>query len=120
MKLHDPRAVIAADVDGETIRDLVVTQLGGDPVVLRNEGGNKNHALRIEFKGLADNKTGIGTKVEVFSNGLWQKFEVAGGAGYQSQGPPEILAGLGRATNADIVRMLWPTGVLQDEIDCLP
>ena len=95
----------------------MVTQLGGDPVVLHNEGGNKNHALRIDFKGLADNKTGFGTKVEVFSNGLWQKFEVAGGAGYLSQGPPEILAGLGKNTNADIVRMLWPTGVLQDEID---
>jgi ASPIC and UnbV len=95
----------------------VVTQLGLDPVVLHNQGGNTNHALRIDFKGLADNKTGLGTKVEVFSNGLWQKFEVVGGAGYLSQGPPEILAGLGKNTNADIVRMLWPTGVLQDEID---
>jgi|HubBroStandDraft_6_1064221.scaffolds.fasta_scaffold03158_4 tetratricopeptide (TPR) repeat protein len=117
LKLHDPRALIAADLDNDLAADLVVTQLGGDPVVLHNQGGNKNHALRIDLKGLADNKTGLGTKVEVFSNGLWQKFEVAGGAGYLSQGPPEILAGLGKNTNADIVRMLWPTGVLQDEID---
>jgi tetratricopeptide (TPR) repeat protein len=117
LKLHDPRALIAADLDNDLAADLVVTQLGDDPVVLHNQGGNKNHALRIDFKGLADNKTGLGTKVEVFSNGLWQKFEVAGGAGYLSQGPPEILAGLGKNTNADIVRMLWPTGVLQDEID---
>ncbi len=117
LKLHDPRALIAADLDNDLAADLVVTQLGGDPVVLHNQGGNKNHALRIDFKGLADNKTGLGTKVEIFSNGLWQKFEVAGGAGYLSQGPPEILAGLGKNTNADIVRMLWPTGVLQDEID---
>lgn len=117
LKLHDPRSIIAADLDNDLAADLVVTQLGGDPVVLRNEGGNKNHALRIDFKGLADNKTGLGTKVEVFSNGLWQKFEVAGGSGYLSQGPPQILAGLGKNTNADIVRMLWPTGVLQDEID---
>ena len=117
LKLHDPRSVIAADLDNDLAADLVVTQLGGDPVVLHNEGGNKNHALRIDFKGLADNKTGLGTKVEIFSNGLWQKFEVAGGAGYLSQGPPEILAGLGQNTSADIVRMLWPTGVLQDEID---
>src|SRR5271165_5070885 len=117
LKLSEPRAVIAADLDNDLAADLVVTQLGGDPVVLHNQGGNKNHALRIDFKGLADNKTGLGTKVEVFSNGLWQKFEIAGGAGYFSQGPPEILAGLGKNTNADIVRMLWPTGVLQDEID---
>ena len=117
LKLHNPRALIAADLDNDLAADLVVTQLGGDPVVLHNDGGNKNHALRIALKGLADNKTGLGTKVEVFSNGLWQKFEVAGGAGYLSQGPPEILAGLGKNTNADIVRMLWPTGVLQDEID---
>ena len=117
VKLHDARALIAGDFDGDLAADLLVTQLSDDPVLLHNQGGNMNHALRIDFKGLADNKTGLGTKVEVFSNGLWQKFEVAGGAGYLSQGPPEILAGLGQNTNADIVRMLWPTGVLQDEID---
>jgi tetratricopeptide (TPR) repeat protein len=117
LKLHDPRALIAGDFDGDLAADLLVTQLGGDPVLLHNDGGNKNHALKIDFKGLADNKTGLGTKVEVFSNGAWQKFEVTGGAGYLSQGLPEILAGLGKNTNADIVRMLWPTGVLQDEID---
>jgi tetratricopeptide (TPR) repeat protein len=117
VKLNQPRALIAADLDNDLAADLVVTQLGSDPVILHNQGGNKNHALRIDLKGLADNKTGLGTKVEVFSNGSWQKFEVAGGAGYLSQGPPQILAGLGKNTNADIVRMLWPTGVLQDEID---
>ena len=117
LRLHDPRALVAADLDNDLAADLVVTQMGADPVVLHNQGGNRNHALRIDLKGLADNKTGLGTKVEVFANGTWQRFEVAGGAGYLSQGPPEILAGLGKNTNADIVRMLWPTGVLQDEID---
>ena len=117
VKIASPRAVVAADLDNDLAADLLITQLGGDPVVLHNDGGNKNHALRIDLKGLADNKTGLGTKIEVFANGTWQKFEVAGGAGYLSQGPPEVLAGLGKNTNADIVRMLWPTGVLQDEID---
>src|SRR6185437_14501123 len=53
----------------------------------------------------------------VFSNGSSQKFEVAGGSGYLSQGSTEILAGLGQADRADVVRMLWPTGVPQDELD---
>jgi hypothetical protein len=48
---------------------------------------------------------------------MWQKFEVAGAGGYLSQGSTEIVAGLGQATKADVVRLLWPTGVPQDEID---
>jgi lipoprotein NlpI len=116
LKLSDPRALIAADIDNDLAADLVVSQLGGEPVILHNQGGNKNHAVRIDLKGLADNKTGLGTKVEVFADGLWQKWEVPGAAGYLSQGAPEILAGLGKAEQVDIVRMLWPTGVLQDEV----
>jgi tetratricopeptide (TPR) repeat protein len=115
--LQHGRSAIAADVDGDGAADLIVTQEDGAPLVLRNVGGNKNHSLRIALTGLADNKTAIGTKVEVFANGQWQKFEVAGGSGYLSQGSPEILAGLGQTQTVDVVRLLWPTGVPQDEIN---
>jgi tetratricopeptide (TPR) repeat protein len=117
IELHEPRSVIAADVDGDGAADLIVTQWGGPPMVLKNVGGNKNHSLRIALAGLADNKTAIGTKVEVFAGGQWQKFEVAGGGGYLSQGATEITAGLGQTEHVDVVRLLWPTGVPQDEID---
>jgi tetratricopeptide (TPR) repeat protein len=117
VELDHARSVIAADVDGDGATDLIVTQLYSPPVVLRNVGGNKNHSLRIALAGLADNKTAIGTKVEVFAGGQWQKFEVAGGGGYLSQGATEITAGLGQTEKVDVVRLLWPTGVPQDEID---
>jgi len=115
--LDAARSVIAADVDGDGATDLIVTQWYGPPVVLRNMGGSRNHSLRIALAGLADNKTAIGTKVEVFAGGQWQKFEVAGGSGYLSQGSTEIVAGLGQTERVDVVRLLWPTGVPQDEID---
>lgn len=117
LKLHNARSVIAADIDGDGAADLIVTELNNAPVVLHNVGGNRNHSLRLTLAGLADNKTAIGTKVEVFSNGHSQKFEIAGDSGYLSQGSNEILAGLGQAVQADVVRMLWPTGVPQDELD---
>jgi len=85
-------------------------------VLLRNEGGNQNHWLRLSLKGLADNKSAIGTKVEVFAGGNRQKFEIYGSNGYLGQNSTDIVVGLGGSKEADIVRMLWPTGVLQDEI----
>jgi tetratricopeptide (TPR) repeat protein len=112
-----PRNLIPADLENKGAADLIVTQLNGPPVLLRNDGGNKNHSVRIELAGLADNKTALGAKVEIFSNGHWQKWEIAGASGYQTQGPPQILVGLGDSPGIDLLRILWPTGVLQDEID---
>ena len=48
---------------------------------------------------------------------VWQKFETVSGVGLRGQGSPEILAGIGKATQADVVRLLWPTGVVQDEVE---
>ena len=117
VRLAAPRGLIAADVDGDGAPDLIVTQENAPPMLLRNEGANKNHFVRIDLTGFADNKTALGVKVEVFANGLWQKWELAGASGYQTQAPPQILVGLGQAPGIDLLRILWPTGVLQDEID---
>ena len=114
--LKDPRAIVAVDYDGDGDTDLLITQNGGPPLLLRNDGGNANHALRIALKGLNDNRSAIGTKVEVFAGTVSQKWEVSGG-GYLGQGSVDILAGLGKLQQADVVRMLWPTGVVQDEIE---
>jgi tetratricopeptide (TPR) repeat protein len=117
VKLIAPRGLIAGDFTGSGATDLIVTQVNAPPVLLRNVGGNKNHSVRLDLTGFADNKTALGAKVEVFANGHWQKWELAGASGYQTQGPPQILVGLGDADHIDLLRILWPTGVLQDEID---
>ena len=115
--LKEPRAVITGDFDGDGATDLLITQNRGPAVLLRNEGGNQNHWLRLDLKGLADNKSAIGTKVEVFAGGNRQKFEIAGSSGYLGQNSLQLTVGLGQAKEADVVRMLWPTGVLQDEVE---
>ena len=116
IQLKEPRAIIAGDYDNDGAVDLLITQNHGPAVLLHNEGGNRNNSLRLALKGLNDNKSAIGTKVEVFSAGLRQKFEVYGSSGYLGQNSPYLTIGLGQAKEADVVRMLWPTGVLQDEI----
>ncbi len=117
VKLKAARGLIAADVNGGGAPDLIVTQSAAPPVLLRNLGANQNHFARLALEGVADNKSALGAKVEIFANGLWQKWELPGASGYQTQAPPQILAGLGKAQGIDLLRILWPTGVLQDEID---
>jgi tetratricopeptide (TPR) repeat protein len=116
IQLKDPRAIVTGDYDDDGATDLLITQNHGPAVLLRNEGGNKNNWLRVSFKGLADNKGAIGTKVEVFSGANRQKFEIAGSSGYLGQNSTDFIVGLGQAKEADVVRMLWPSGVIQDEI----
>ena len=117
IELHNPRSVIAFDSTGDGSADLLITQNGLPPVLLKNIGGNKNNWLQLAFKGEHDNKSGIGTKVELMTGAGQQKWEIPGASGYLGQGPTDILAGLGREREADVVRLLWPTGVLQDEIE---
>ena len=97
--------------------DIVVTQLGGPPVILHSEGSAAHNWMHIDLKSLSDNKTGIGTKVEIYAGPLYQKWEVAGASGYLGQNSTSVLAGLGAEKNVEVVRLLWPTGVPQDEIN---
>ncbi|HEX6820984.1 MAG TPA: FG-GAP-like repeat-containing protein [Candidatus Sulfotelmatobacter sp.] len=117
IQLKEPRAIITGDYDNDGATDLLITQNHGPAVLLRNEGATQNHWLKLSLKGLNDNKSAIGTKVEVFSGGNRQKFEIYGSNGYLGQNSTDIVIGLGQSKNADIVRMLWPSGVLQDEVE---
>ena len=104
--LKAPRGLIAADVDGDGAPDLIVTQLNAAPLLLRNVGANKNHFVRLDLSGYADNKTALGSKVEIFANGQWQKWELAGASGYQTPAPPQILIELWSAR--DLLRTSRP------------
>src|SRR5260370_22392365 len=114
VKLVSPRTLLAADVDGDGGTDLLLTQSHGPAILLHNNGGNRNNFLRVSLKGLADNKSAVGTKVEGFAGALWQKGEVSG-AGYLSQSAIDLMHGLGKERTVDIVRAFWPQGLLQDE-----
>ncbi len=117
VKVTQPRALAIADMRENGNPDIVVTQLGGPPLVLHGEGTNKNNWMHVDLKALGDNKTGIGTKVEIYAGPLYQKWEIAGASGYLGQNSTSVLAGLGSEQGAELVRLLWPTGVPQDEVN---
>jgi hypothetical protein len=115
--VRNGRGVGVADLDGDGDLDLVVTVNGGPPLVLRNEGGNRNRFIDVLPKGLNSNRQGVGAKVEMQSGAAWQRREVVGGSGYLSSSSLPVHFGLGSRGVADVVRLLWPGGVLQAELD---
>ena len=120
VKLSQPRAIAIADVSGSGSPDFLVTQADAAPLLLRSEGADRHDWMQIDLKALNDNKSAIGTKVEVFAGPLYQKWEVPGASGYLGQNAAPIMVGLDSQQRADVVRLLWPTGVPQDEINLQP
>lgn len=115
VQLRDPRAVITADIDDDGDVDVLITQATRPPELLRNNGGNRHGFLKVNARGLRDNRSGIGAKVEMRAGRMYQKVEIHGGMGF-GQSDTQVIFGLGARKSADFVRFLWPTGVLQDEL----
>ncbi len=116
-ELAQARSAAVGDYDADGDPDLLITRNGGAPLLLRNDGGNTHQSLRVQLSGLRDNKSGLGAKLEVRAGQSWQKFEVDGNCTFLSQGGGHLLVGLGQRKMADSIRILWPTGVLQAELD---
>ena len=108
-------AVAAGDVDLDGDTDLVTMSQGGDVAVWRNDHRAGNRSLRVHLTGRVSNRSGIGSKVELRAGSLHQKIETA--AATPPVGPADVVFGLGQRQAGEVVRILWPSGVLQAETD---
>ncbi len=99
-----------ADIDGDGYLDVVLTNNGGAPLLLRNEGGTGHHWLRLvlEGDGLHSNKSAIGARITVEAGAPIQHREVTSARGYLSQSELPVTFGLGQETKIDKVTIRWP------------
>jgi tetratricopeptide (TPR) repeat protein len=116
-EVGEGRALAVADFDGDGDLDAAVATDRGRVLLFRNEGGNSRGFLRVATQGLRSNRDGLGTKVEVKAGDARMRREVRAAAGYLSQDDGPLHFGLGAERAADYVRLLWPGGVKQIEMD---
>jgi enediyne biosynthesis protein E4 len=104
------RGAAYGDFDRDGDLDILITNNQGPARLLRNDGGNRNHWLTIRTVGVKSNRDGIGAivRVETPSGVLWQT--VHSGSSYCSQSDLALTFGLGDATTARAIEVIWPSG----------
>jgi hypothetical protein len=102
-----------ADIDGDGDLDVVMTQIGGPPLLLRNEQRLNHHWLRMKLVGAASNRDAIGAWVRVRVGSQTLSRQVMPTKSYLSQSELPVTFGLGAASRVDEVTISWPGGSIQ-------
>ena len=104
------RGLGIADFWNDGRMSAVVNDMSGQPMLLVNESGNRNHWLGVITKGSKSNRDAIGAKVTVFVGGRKFVQEVRSGSSYISSNDLRLHFGLGGATAVDGIEVRWPSG----------
>jgi len=111
------RGTAFGDYDDDGDLDVFVVCNGQPGMLLRNDGGNRNHWVGLRLIGRRSNRDGIGARVRVFSGDLVQVDEVRSGSSYLSQNDLRLFFGIGDRAHVDRIEIRWPSGIVQTLYD---
>jgi hypothetical protein len=102
-----------ADIDGDGDLDVVMTQINGPPLLLRNDQKLANHWLRLKLVGTRSNRDAIGAWVKLTCGGGSSFRQVMPTRSYLSQSELPVTFGLGTGTQIQELTVTWPGGNAQ-------
>jgi hypothetical protein len=104
------RGLSVGDYDNDGDLDVLIINNGDAPVLLKNEGGNRNNWVGLNLVATRSNPAAVGAIITWEAGGVkYKRLKTAGGSYLSSHDPREIL-GVGAATKIDSVEIKWPSG----------
>lgn len=113
--LHFLRALSSADLDADGDVDVLLQMSSDELALLRNDGGNRNHSVKVDLHGRVSNRSEIEAKIELRAGSLYQRLETYSAS--PAPAPADLIFGLGKRERPDAVRVIWPAGILQSETE---
>jgi hypothetical protein len=107
------RGVAAGDLFNDGNVDMVVEDLAGAPMILKNDGIPGRHWISFELQGTKSNRLAIGTRLKIVAGGMTQTEEIHSGGSYLSQNDLRVHFGLNTAKKIDSVEIRWSSGKIE-------
>ena len=91
--------------------DVVINNLDGVPLLLRNVNPDHNHWVSLSLVGGPKSpRDAVGATVYLTAGGIRQRGDVLSGGSYLSSNDMRVHFGLGEASKVDAVEIRWPSG----------
>jgi hypothetical protein len=102
------------DLNNDGFLDLVVTSLGKRPRILINNGLSGHHWIKLDLRGHASNRNGIGARIQIVTaSGRALYNHVTTSVGFMSSSDRRAHFGLGAESKIDHIEIRWPSGIVQ-------
>jgi hypothetical protein len=113
------RGMATGDFDNDGDLDVIVSNNGEAPLLLRNNGGNRNNWVGLRLVATKSNPAAVGAVITWKAGTLKRSRLKTGGGSYLSSHDPREILGIGALTKIDSVEIRWPSGKI-DTLTNLP